>query len=268
MIRATKLPSERCRFLFAALGVALLVACGGGDSLTATPAVRPTTTPPPTIDPAHVRTGSAIIPSPTGQTASGANSPNNPPSSAPAPPPPGVISATVAVPTVRSGIVLPPLGGGQTFTTADKKATVRYPNDWEAQTAENAAQFTPKGTSPTDPNATRVTFNGLPVGLALLNGDNAAGYAQTLAAQTTGRGATDLRVLSLDRVRLGSPAGQEAIRLVVSYTLSAPLVSEQVIAQPPGSDTTYFLSATAPAADFATKWGPIIDGIAGSVAFS
>ena len=41
-----------------------------------------------------------------------------------------------------------------------------------------------------------------------------------------------------------------------------------MIAQPPGSDTTYFISATAPAADFATKWGPIIDGIAGSVVFS
>jgi hypothetical protein len=172
------------------------------------------------------------------------------------------------VPTVRTGTVLPSLTSGQTFTTADKKATLRYPNDWDAQTAQNAAQFTPKGASATDPNVPRVTFNGLPVGLDLLTGDNAVNYMQTLASQTLGRGATDFKVLSIDRVRLGSPTGLEAIRLIVSYTSGVAVVSEQVIAQPPGGDTTYFVSATVPAADFATKWGPIIDGIAGSVVFS
>lgn len=261
-------PSPRCRTLLAILAVAALVACGGGSSPTVAPAasvVRPTTTPPPTIDPSHVRTGSAIIPSPTGQSISSAAAP---PSAALTPPPLGEISATVPVPTVRTGTVLAPVASGQTFTTADKKATVRYPNDWDAQTAQNAAQFTPKGASPTDPNVTRVTFNGLPVGLDLLSSDNATNYMQTLASQTIGRGATDFKVLSIDRVRLGSPTGLEAIRLIVSYTSGAAVVSEQVIVQPPGSDTTYFVSATAPAADFATKWGPIIDGIAGSVVFS
>jgi hypothetical protein len=255
--------------LLAVIGVAALVACGGGNppTPTATPAapvVRPTTTPPPTIDPVHVRTGSAIIPSPTGQSAS---SPSNLPGSA-LTPPPGEAPATVAVPTVRTGIVLPSPPSGQTFTTADKKATLRYPNDWNAQTAQNVAQFTPKSASSTDPNAPRVTFNGLPVALNLLDDDKAVNYMQTLALQTTGRGATDLKVLSIDRVRLGSPTGLEAIRLVVSYTQDTPVVSEQVIAQPPGSDTTYFVSATVPAADFATRWGPAIDGIAGSVVFS
>lgn len=254
--------------------VTLLAGCGGAS--TATSAVpptptgpRPTTTPPPTIDPSHIRTGSAIIPSPTGQSASSANASaaSNPPSNALTPPPPGVIPATVPVPTVTTGTVLLPPASGQTFTTADKKVSVRYPNDWDAQTAQNAAQFSPKGTSPTDPNATRVTFNGLPVQLDLLKGDNAQSYLQTLASQTTGRGATDLKVRSIDRVRLGSPSGPEAIRLVVAYTAGVPVVSEQVIVQQPGSDTSWFISATAPAADFATKWSPIIDGIAGSITF-
>jgi hypothetical protein len=227
--------------------------------------VRPTTTPPPTIDPSHVRTGSAIIPSPTGQSASNAITP---PSVALTPPALGEVPATVAVPTVRTGIVLQAQPSGPTFTTDDKKVTLRYPNDWNVQTAQNAAQFTPRSASPTDPNAPRVTFNGLPVALDLLNGDNAANYMQTLASQTTGRGATDLKVLSIDRVRLGSPTGLEAIRLIVSYTQGVAVISEQVIAQPPGSDTTYFVSATAPAAEFATRWGPITDGIAGSVVFS
>jgi len=263
-------PAAR-HLLVAVLGVALLVGCGGGSSPTATPAVRPTTTPPPTLDPIHIRTGSAIIPSPTGQTANSASSPpsaaNNAPSSALTPPPPGVIPATVAVPTVTTGTVLQPLAGGQTFATADKKATIHYPDTWDAQTAPNAAQFTPKGASPTDPNVTRVTFNGLPVQLDLLSGDNATSYLQTLASQTTGRGAMNLQVRSIDRVRLGNAGGLEAVRIVVAYTQGAPVVSEQVIVQPPGSDTTWFISATAPAADFATKWAPIIDGIAGSVTF-
>ncbi|MGI8856194.1 MAG: hypothetical protein ACR2JW_10605 [Thermomicrobiales bacterium] len=264
------------RILLAAICVVALVACGGGNSPTVAPAasvVRPTTTPPPTLDPSHVRSGSAIIPSPTGQSASSASSvssadASNVPGIALTPPPPGQIPATVAVPTVRTGIVLSSLPSGPTFMTADKKVTLRYPNDWDAQTAQNAAQFTPRSASPTDPNATRVTFNGLPVGLDLLTGDNAANYMQTLASQTTGRGATDLKVLSIDRVRLGSPTGLEAIRLIVSYTQGVSVISEQVIAQPPGSDTTYFLSATAPAAEFATRWSPLIDGIAGSIVFS
>lgn len=253
------------------LGIVVLVGCGGGSSPTALPTVRPTpppirptTTPPPTLDPIHVRSGSAIIPSPTGQTASSAN---NSPSSA-LTPPPVVIPPTVPLPTITTGTVLQPLAGGQTFTTADKKATIHYPDNWDAQTAQNVAQFTPKGASPTDPNVPRVTFNGLPVQLDLLTDDNAANYVQNLATQTTARGATDLRVQSIDRVRLGTPSGVEAIHLVVSYTQGVPVVSEQVIIQPTGSDTTWFISATATAADFATKWGPIIDGIAGSVIFS
>ncbi len=246
------------------LGIALLVGCGG-SSPTAIPTARPTTTPPPTIDPIHVRTGSAIIPSPIGQTA---NSASNLPSGALTPPPLGVIPATVPVPTITMGTVLQPLLGGQTFTTADTKITIRYPDTWEAQSASNAAQFMPKGASPTDPNVPRVTFNGLPVQLDLLSGDNAANYLQTLASQTAGRGATDLKVRSIDRVHLGSPSGLEAVRLIVSYTQGVPVVSEQVAVQPQGSDTTWFISATVPAADFATKWAPIIDGIAGSVVFS
>ena len=145
---------------------------------------------------------------------------------------------------------------------------VRYPNDWSAQSAQNAAQFQPNGASPNDPNMPIVTFNGLPVQLDLLKGDNAESYGQTLASQTLGRGATNLQVRSVDRVRLGSPSGPEAVRLVVSYTALVPVVSVQVIVQPPGSDQTYFISATAPAGEYPTKWAPVIDGIAGSVAFS
>ncbi|GEM_PF-4677822 len=263
-------PAAR-RALTAVLGIVLLVGCGGGTSPTATPTVpptppsiQPTTTPPPTLDPIHIRTGSAIVPSPTAQTAS---SSNNPPSNARTPLP-GVIPATIPLPTVTTGAVLQPLLGGQTFTTADMKATIRYPDGWDVQTASNAAQFTPKGASPTDPNVTRVTFNGVPAQLDLLSGDNAARYIQNLAVQTSGRGATDLKVRAIDRVRLGSPSGPEAVRLVVSYTQIVPVISEQVIVQPTGSDVTYFISATAPAGEFATKWEPIIDGIAGSVVFA
>ncbi len=259
-----------CRVALALLGVTLLTACGGG---TATPTV---TAPPaapvtpavaktilPQIDPSHIRTGSAIIPSPIGQTASGsAVAPSNTQQL-----PAAAIPATVPVPTATTGMVLRPLTNGQTFTTADKKASVSYPADWEAQTSATAAQFTPKGVSPTDPNATRVTFNGLPVQLDLLTSDNAAFYLQTLAAQTTGRGATDLKVRSIDNVTLGGPGGLPAIRFVVAYTAGVAVVSEQVAVQPPGSDTTWFVSATAPNADFDTKWRPIIDGIAGSVMF-
>ncbi len=201
------------------------------------------TTPSPTLDPIHIRTDSA-------------------PASLP-----GAVPATIPVPTVTTGTVLQPLPGGQTFTTTDKKVTIRYPDNWDAQTAANAAQFTPKGASPTDPNVPRVTFNGLPIQLDLLSGDNAQSYLQTLASQTAGRGATALTVRSIDRVHLGSPSGLEAVRFIVSYTQGVPVVSEQVAVQPKGSDMTWFISATAPAADFATKWAPIIDGIAGSVTF-
>lgn len=248
-------------------GLTLLTGCGGGGTPTITPTAgpRPTTTPPPTIDPIHIRTGSAIIPSPTGQTA---NSASSVPSSALTPPPPGVIPATVPVPTTTTGTVLQPLNGGQTFQTSDKKVSVRYPSDWDAQTAPSAAQFTPKGISPTDPNVPRVTFNGLPVQLDLLKSDNASSYVQTLATQTITRGATNLVVKSVDRVRLGSPTGPEAVRFVVSYTLGVPVVSEQVAVAQPGTDTTFFVSATAPAAEFDTKWRAIIDGIAGSVVFT
>ena len=78
--------------------------------------------------------GSAIIPSPTGQNISSDSSAATPPSAALTPPPPGGIPATVPVPTVRTGIVLQAQSSGQTFTTADKKATLRYPNEWDAQT--------------------------------------------------------------------------------------------------------------------------------------
>ena len=97
------------------------------------------------------------------------------------------------------------------------------------------------------------------------------GDRQDLDPQTRQRHhccATNLTVRSLDRVRLGSASGLEAIRLVVSYTQATPVISEQVIVQPAGSATTWVVSATAPAADFAAKWGPIIDGIAGSVTFT
>ncbi|MCA1723719.1 MAG: hypothetical protein LC748_05605 [Thermomicrobia bacterium] len=250
-------PLAARRLCAALLGILLLVGCGGGSSPTAVPTVRPTTTPPPTIDPSLVHTGSAIVPSPIGQTANSALTP-----------PPDPTSVTVPVPTITTGTVLQPLSGGQTFTTADKKVAIHYPQDWDAQTTATAAQFTPKGASPTDPNVPRVAFNSLPAQLNLLTGDNAANYLQSLVTQTTARGATNLTVRSLDRVRLGSASGLEAIRLVVAYTQGVPVVSEQVIVQPAGSATTWVVSATAPAADFAAKWGPIIDGIAGSIVFT
>ena len=103
--------------------------------------------------------------------------------------------------------------------------------------------------------------------LDLLKGDNAANYAQTLASETLGRGGSNLQVRSVDRVRLGSPTGPEAVRIVVSYTIIVDVVSEQVVVQPPNSDQTYFISATTPAGDFAPKWSAVIDGIAGSVTF-
>lgn len=249
--------------------MALLAACSG--NATPTPTVVPTPagprltpTPPPTIDPIHVRTGSAIIPSPTGPIA---GSPSNPRASASNLPPPGVVPPTVPIPTVATGKVLLPVASGQSFTTADKKATVRYPNDWAAQSQGNAAQFIPRGASPTDPNTPIVTFNGLPVQLDLLKGDNAENYAQTLASQTLGRGGSNLQVRSVDRVRLGSPTGPEAVRVIVSYTIIVDVVSEQVVVQPPNSDQSYFISATAPAGDFAAKWNSVFDGIAGSVTF-
>ncbi len=252
------------------LAMTLLVACGG--SATVAPTVpptpsgpRPTPTPPPTIDPIHVRTGSAIIPSPTGEIPS---SVGNPQSSAPSgAPPPGIIPPTVPIPTVTTGKVLPPLPNGQAFTTADKKATVRYPNDWAAQTQGNAAQFVPRGASPTDPNTPIVTFNGIAVQLDLLKSDNAQNYAQTLASQTLGRGGSNVQIRSVDQVRLGSPTGPEAVRIIASYTIIVDVISEQVVVQPPNSDQTYFISATTPAGDFASKWSSVIDGIAGSVTF-
>jgi hypothetical protein len=251
------------RSVLAGFGALFLSACGGGATTATTiptpTGPRPTPTPPPTIDPIHVRTGSAIIPSPTGQTASIPAVAQNLPS--------GSIPPTVPLPTVTAGTVLQPLQGGSTFTTKSRRVSVRYPSDWDAQTADNAAQFSPKGASPTDPNVPRVTFNGLPVDLSLMDSDNAQSYVQTLAQQTGERGARDLRVRSIDKVRLGSASGPDAIRAVVSYTTAVPVVSEQVIVKQPNGDQTFFLSATAPAGDFDTKWKPIIDGIAGSITF-
>ncbi|MHB8646475.1 MAG: hypothetical protein ACYDAR_11875, partial [Thermomicrobiales bacterium] len=230
--RILSLPATRRAFI-AVFGITLLTGCGGGNSPTATPtvppatstpAIRPTTTPPPTLDPIHIRTGSAIVRNPTAQTASGSN---NLPS--------GILPPTLPLPTATAGTVLQPLPGGQTFTSADKKVSIRYPDGWDIQSTATAAQFTPKGASPTDPNVTRVVINGVPAQLDLLSDDNTARYIQNLAAQTTGRGATNLMVRSIDRVYLGSPGGPEAVRFVVSYTQgSVPLVSEQVIVQPTG----------------------------------
>jgi hypothetical protein len=76
-----------------------------------------------------------------------------------------------------------------------------------------------------------------------------------------------LRVRSIDKVRLGSAGGPEAVRAVVSYTTAVPVVSEQVVVKQPNGDQTFFVSATAPAADYDSKWKAIIDGIAGSITF-
>lgn len=265
----------RCLFLLIA-GAIVLTACGGGATPTApsppTPTIaptptgpRPTTTPPPTIDPALVRTGSAIIPSPIGQTASIVPPTSLPPSVLN--PQTSSIPTAIPLPTVTAGVVLAPLQGGGTYTTKDTKVSIRYPSDWEAQTADNAAQFVTKGASPSDPNVPRVTFNSFPIDLALLTGDNAQSYVQTLAQQTAARGSTNLTVRSIDRVRLGSPSGPEAVRVVVAYTAGVPVISEQVIVKRPDAEETYFISATAPAATFDAKWKAIIDGIAGSVTF-
>lgn len=259
-MRSDSLPRRRFIVGFGAL---VLTACGGGAP-TATPVpvptvLRPTPTPPPTIDPIHVRSGSAIIPSPTGQTASIPAAAQNPP--------PGIIPPTVPLPTVASGTILAPLPGGNTFTTKTPKVSIRYPSDWDAQTADNAAQFTLKGAAATDPNVPRVTFSGIAVDLNLSQSDNAESYVQTLAQQTNERGATNLQVRAIEKVRLGSASGPDAIRAVVAYTATVAVVSEQVVVKQPGGDQTFFLSATAPAADYDAKWKPIIDGIAGSITF-
>jgi hypothetical protein len=221
--------------------------------------VRPTPTPPPTIDPIHVRSGSAIIPSPTGQS-------NLPPPAA-ANLPTGVAPPTIPLPTVTAGVILQPLQSGITFTTKTPRVSIRYPSDWDAQTTDNAAQFMPKGAAPTDPNVPRVTFNGIPIDLNLFESDNAQSYIQTLAIQTNARGATNLQVRSIDKVHLGSASGPDAVRGVIAYDSTVPVVSEQVIVRQPGGDQTFFLSATVPAAAFDTKWKAIIDGIAGSIIF-
>jgi hypothetical protein len=171
------------------------------------------------------------------------------------------------LPTVTAGVTLQPIQGGSTFTTKTPRVAIRYPSDWDAQTTDNAAQFVPKGATPTDPNVPRVTFNGVPIDLNLFESDNAQSYIQTLAIQTNARGATNLQVRSIDKVRLGSASGPDAVRGVIAYDASVPVVSEQVIVRQPGGDQTFFLSATAPAAAFDTKWKAIIDGIAGSITF-
>ncbi len=121
---------------------------------------------------------------------------------------------------------------------------------------------------PTDANVPRVNFIGQPLQLDLLSGDNAAAYTQTIALQTRDRGATDLTVRSVERVTLGGMTGPPALKIVITYTGIVPVVSEQVVVQPPnGGNSTYFISATAPAGEYDAKWRDVIDGIAGSLVF-
>jgi len=210
-----------------------------------------------------VRTGNAVIPSPMGQSASPAMP------AVPATPIGTVVLApTIPVPALRMGSLLAPLMGGTPFSTRDGKATLRYPTDWDVQTDGSAAQFAPRNAMPTDANVPRVNFVGQPLQLDLLSGDNAAAYTQTIALQTRERGTTDLAVRSVERVMLGGMNGLPALKIVLTYTGIVPVVSEQVVVQPPnGSNNTYFVSATAPAGEYDAKWRDVIDGIAGSLIF-
>lgn len=256
--------------MLALCGAATLAACGGSPTApTALPPPTPTATPRPvvTIDPSLVRTGSRVVPSPTNQNplspTIGPPPTLAPTSSAVAPPP-------LPLPTVTTGMVLTPLSDGQTFTNADGTATLHYPTDWEVVTVEQAAQFIPRGTLPDDANAPRVNFIGQPVLLQLDNAENLQRYVQLIAAQAAAHGGMNVQIRSVDRVRIGTASGPPAVRFVVAYTTTLPVVSEQIITQPPsaaGKETSYFISATAAAAEFDSKWRGVIDGIAGSLVF-
>jgi len=250
---------------FAAL--AALAACTG--SPTATPAPLSITTPTAVISTITVvvRSGSAVIPSPIGQSASSVAM--MPATSASPALPMGtvVIAPTVPVPALRTGSPLVPLTGGTPFTTNDGKATLRYPTDWDVQKANEAAQFAPRNAMPTDANVPRVNFIGQAVQIDVFSGDNAAYYTQSIASATRDRGADDLIVRSVERVMLGGANGPPALKIVVAYTAAVPVVSEQIIVQAPNSDRTYFISATAPASDYDAKWRGIVDGMAGSLTF-
>lgn len=242
--------------------LAALAACGG-PSATPSP-VPPTPIPAPVVRtiPVVVRSGSAVIPSPVGQGIA-TPTPVPPPVPPGSPPPP---LPTLPIPTATTGIVLAPLMGGTPYTTPDGRATLRLPTDWEAQTSDSGAFFAPRG-AVNNPMAPRVTFVGQPVQLNLLVGDAATMYTQTIAEQSRDRGAADLRVRSIDRVTLGSMGGPPALRVVASYTSDVPVVSQQVIVQPPGTDRTYFFIAVAPANEWETRWRATLDGIAGSLTF-
>ncbi len=242
--------------------LATIAACGGPNA-TPTPA-PPTATTAPVISTIMVvvRSGSAVIPSPTGQNTF-TPTPMPPPVPTGPPPPP---LPTLPIPTATTGLVLTPLAGGTPYTTPDGRATLRLPNDWEAQTSGEGSYFSPRG-AVNDPTAPRVTFTGQPVQLNLLVGDAGAMYTQTIAQQSRDRGATDLRVLSIDRVTLGGAGGPPALRVVATYTADGPVISEQIIVQPPGTDRTYFFITIAPANEWETRWRPILDGMAGSLTF-
>lgn len=250
---------------FAAL--AALAACT--SSPTATPAYLSIITPTAVISTITVvvRSGSAVIPSPTGQSASSVAM--MPATSASPAVPMGtvVIAPTVPVPALRTGSPLVPLTGGTPFTTNDGKATLRYPTDWDVQKSNEAAQFAPRNAMPTDANVPRVNFIGQAVQIDIFSGDNAAYYTQSIASATRDRGADDLTVRSVERVMLGGANGPPALKIVVAYTAAVPVVSEQIIVQAPNSDRTYFISATAPASDYDAKWRGTIDGMAGSLTF-
>lgn len=260
-----QLPRYSRRTLLTLVPIAALTACGGS-----TPTAAPLPTPAATFTPrpistimVTVRTGSAVIPSPMGQSASTAT-----PGLPATPVGTVVIAPTVSVPALRMGSVLAPLMGGTPFATQDGKAALRYPTDWDVQTDGNAAQFAPRNAMPTDANVPRVNFIGQPLQLDLLSGDNATAYTQTIALQTRDRGATDLAVRSVERVTLGGMTGPPALKIVIMYTGVVPVVSEQIVVQPPnGSNSTYFISATAPAGEYDAKWRDVIDGIAGSLIF-
>ncbi len=255
-------------------GAALLSACGGASAATPTPAaslLAPTAPPAPvrTIDPSIIRTGSAVVPSPTNQspTSPTIGAPTAAPPTPVVPPSPAPLAPTVPLPMIAKDVVLQPLVGGQPFMSADGKATLRYPNDWEVVTVDPASQFTPRNTKPDDANAPRVNFIGQAVQLDLAKDVHAQSFAQLLASQTRDRGATDLKILSIDRIRVGAASGPTGLRITIAYTTTLPVVSEQIIVQAPGSERTYFFSATAPASGFDTTWRPIIDGMAGSLIF-
>jgi len=121
-----QLPRYSRRTLLTLVPIAALTACGGS-----TPTAAPLPTPAATFTPrpistimVTVRTGSAVIPSPMGQSASTAT-----PGLPATPVGTVVIAPTVSVPALRMGSVLAPLMGGTPFATQDGKAALRYPTD-------------------------------------------------------------------------------------------------------------------------------------------